>query len=226
MAEHLVFKRIASPQPVADYIYNVLARHLTAGRSVVWLVAGGSAMDVAVLVAKQLSTLDNLAKLTVTLTDERWGEPGHQDSNWRQLGEKGFKLSGAQLAPVLTGKNLAQSAADYGQFLTTAIKHSDYSLALAGMGPDGHIFGILPNSPASASDQPVIGYKWTDYARLTPTISLLKQLDEVVVYATGEPKWPQIDKLKDSIPAAQQPAQLLKQLPKVIFFNDHRGEIG
>lgn len=220
----MVFKKIASPKPAATYIYKAVGRRLSAGQSVLWLVAGGSAMDAAVSAARRLAKTADLSKLTVTLTDERWGAPGHADSNWRQLGEKGFKLPGAQLAPVLKGQNLTETAADFGRFLTGALGQADFSLALAGMGPDGHIFGILPGSPAVQSDQPVIGYQWHDYARLTPTPGLLHQLDEVVIYAAGEAKWPQIAKLKEDLSPNDQPAQLLKSLPKVTFFNDYEGE--
>jgi len=193
------------------------------GQNVLWLVAGGSAIKIAALASKKLRK--PLKNLTVTLTDERYGPVGHKDSNWQQLLEAGFRLDGASLQPVLRGKSLSQTVKEYSTVLRTGLKAADYSLALAGMGPDGHIFGIKPGSPAVVGGEDVLGYQWDDYIRITPTIKLIKQLDEVAVYAVGREKWPQLKLLKEDISADKQPAQLLKQLKKVIIFTDYKGDI-
>ena len=59
---------------------------------------------------------------------------------------------------------------------------------------------------------------------MTTTPAALARLDEAVVYALGESKWPVIDQLEDDLPLNDQPAQALKQIPKLTIFNDHRGE--
>ncbi len=177
-------------------------------------------MDVAVKAASKIR--GGLSGLAISLTDERYGPVGHANSNWRQLDERGFKAPGARLLPVLKGKSMPETAFAYQTMLLSEAKQADYSLALAGMGPDGHILGIKPGSPAMAATEYVSGYKWDDYDRLTPTIKFLKLLDEVVVYAAGQDKWPQFDALEQKISPGAQPAQLLKQLQKVIIFNDYK----
>lgn len=181
-------------------------------------------MKIAAEVAKRLPK-ESLHNLTVTLTDERYGPVGHKDSNWLQLEAAGFKLDGANIQPVPTGESLAQTAEDYAKMLENVLPHSDFSIALAGMGPDGHIFGIKPNSPSVNSNKSVVGYEWDDYVRVTPTFKFLEKLGEIVIYAFGEEKWPQIDDLDNDLSDEVQPAQMLKRLKKVIIFNDYKGDL-
>lgn len=215
--------RQSDPSAATEYLARIINSKLEMGQNVLWLVAGGSAIKIAALASKKLRK--PLKNLTVTLTDERYGPVGHKDSNWQQLLEAGFRLDGASLQPVLRGKSLSQTVKEYSTVLRTGLKAADYSLALAGMGPDGHIFGIKPGSPAVVGGEDVLGYQWDDYIRITPTIKLIKQLDEVAVYAVGREKWPQLKLLKEDISADKQPAQLLKQLKKVIIFTDYKGDI-
>jgi len=207
---------------VAKYLAELIDAKLAAGQKVLWLVPGGSAIKIAAKTSQMLH--QPLNNLTVTLTDERYGRVGHKDSNWPQLQAAGFHLQGATLQPVLLGKNLDQTAKGYSQMLQTDIKNADYSLALAGMGPDGHIFGIKPGSPSVDTKDIVVGYNWEDYVRVTPTAEFIKQLDEVVLYAVGQEKWPQFEALKKDLDPSEQPAQLLKQIKKVIIFSDYKGD--
>lgn len=216
------YKYIASNQPVIDYLYKRLMTHLAANHKVVWLVAGGSSIEIATKVAHRLAEAPNLANLRVTLTDERYGPPGHADSNWRQLEDRGFHLKGAKLLPVLDGSELSANATAYANLLNELLAWSNFSISLAGLGADGHIFGIKPHSPALITSSDVVGYKWDDFERLTPTVALIKRLDEIVVYAVGAPKHQPIRDLARDRPAAQQPAQLLKQAKKVTIYNDYK----
>ncbi len=221
-SEMIVYKKVSYINPVVDYLSKKLILQLEAGGSILWLVPGGSANKVAVDAAKLLPQ-GKLQNLTVTLTDERYGPIGHDDSNWPQLKESGLNLSGADMQPVLRGDSLEQTVEIYGWMLEEKLRQADYSIALAGMGADGHIFGIKPHSPSVKTDRQVIGYGWDDYIRITPTSGLLRQLDEVVVYAVGKEKWKQLDDLKKDLSDKKQPAQILKRLKKVVVFNDYEG---
>jgi 6-phosphogluconolactonase len=219
----IVWQQIGRPKQAVSFIKNRLLQHLDRGKRVTWLIPGGSAAEIARQVAAGLSGKQFLSRLSVTLTDERYGPPGHKDSNW-QLPDKGFGLKQANLYPVLRGKDLQQTADDYSSTLNRLLNESDYSVALAGIGPDGHIFGIKPGSPAVDSSSDVAGYHWDDYTRITPTINYLEKIDEVIIYSVGEEKWPQFEALGQEIPPARQPAQFLKRLKKVIILNDYKGE--
>lgn len=214
------FKKISNQAPAVEYLVKVIDEKLARRQKVLWLVPGGSAIKIAVEAVERLeSPLDGL---TVSLTDERYGPTGHADSNWPQLLAAGFTAPGARLLPVLDGSSRAETVNKYEAMLLSEIKRADYSMALVGMGPDGHIFGIKPGSPSVGDKEYVVGYEWDDYDRVTPTIKLIKLLDEVVIYATGEEKWPQFKRLERDISPDKQPAQILKRLKKVIIFNDYK----
>jgi 6-phosphogluconolactonase len=216
------FKKIDSIEPAASYLADVIQQHLAAGEKVLWLVSGGSAIEVVMVAAHQLWEKD-MRNLTISLGDERFGPVGHADSNWRQLVEAGFKFTGAQMVPVLGGEDRDQTTQRYAANLQQMFETADYRLALFGIGPDGHIAGILPGSPAVEAKGWAISYP-DAYERITMTPVAITKLDEVIVYAVGEPKHAVLDELGTDLPLNQQPAQILKQVPSVTIFNDYKGD--
>ena len=219
----IVWKQTKTVKKAELYLINHIKTHLDKGEKVLWLVPGGSAADLAVKAASQIDKAAS-SRLFITLTDERYGPPGHKDSNWQQLMDKGFGVDGATLAPVLDGTSLHRNAMSYSNMLIKLIGETDFSIAFAGMGADGHIFGIKPRSPSVNSGDFVDGYEWEDYDRLTPTFKFLRKLDEIIIYAAGKEKWPQFQRLDKAVEPEIQPAQFLKRLKKVIILNDYKGD--
>ncbi|HVS78907.1 MAG TPA: 6-phosphogluconolactonase [Candidatus Saccharimonadales bacterium] len=220
----LILKKISSPAPVERLLSEKLQAQLGQGQKVLWLIPGGSAIRIAANVAKSLEGNSHLTNLAVSLTDERYGPADHSDSNWRQLKEAGFDLKGAELFPVLGSQDIKSTARNYANWLNQKLEECDYSVALGGMGPDGHIFGIKPHSPAVKADQDIVSYKWDDYERIALTVRSFKKFDEIIVYAVGQEKWPQLGRLEDDISPEDQPAQLLKDLTHVTVYNDYKGD--
>lgn len=219
------YVKVTGPQPVVDYLVNVLTAHLDKGESVLWLIPGGSAINVAAAVSQRLAGQD-LTRLHVTLTDERYGAVGHPDSNWLQLAETGFQLPGAQLYPVLSGENRAETTAAYADYIEGQLQSCDFKIGLFGMGPDGHTAGVLPGSPAVTDTRLAADYDAPNYQRVTLTPPALTRLDEAVVYAMGVDKKPALETLKTSLGLAEQPAQVLKRIPKLTIFNDQINDEG
>lgn len=217
----LVFKNISSPDPLAKYLADTIGAGLHAGKRVLWLLAGGSAIPVAVMAAQRLAASGvPLEQLIVTLTDERHGAVGHANSNWKQLQDAGFNLPGAELHPVVAGKDLAGTVAGFETFLDKELSAAQYRLGLFGIGPDGHTSGILPHSSAVHETRLVHGYDGGEHQRITTTAAVIARLDEAVVYAVGEAKWPVLERLETDVPVDDQPAQALKQVPKTTVFTD------
>jgi 6-phosphogluconolactonase/glucosamine-6-phosphate isomerase/deaminase len=206
-------------EQASEYITNVLKDHLIKGEKVLWLVPGGSAIAVAVMISKELQDFD-CKNLTISLTDERYGEIGHNDSSWYQLEKAGFSVPGAQLYPVLQGKNIEETVGEYNNTLKNFIDEADFIIGLFGIGADGHTAGILPGSPAVESSDLAFGYQGGNYYRITVTPTIIPFIDEVVVYATGEEKKETLEKLKGDNTFLEQPAQCLKQAGKFIIFNN------
>jgi 6-phosphogluconolactonase/glucosamine-6-phosphate isomerase/deaminase len=219
----MIFKKVTSIDPVAAHIAGLLVQSLTADNRTLWLVSGGSAIAVTAAVCKLLEGED-LHNLYVTLTDERFGEPGHQNSNWQQLLDAGMSLPGARLIPVLGGQDRAATTAAFNQTLAALLPGVEYRVGFFGVGTDGHTAGILPNSPAVHADVLATSYKADDYERITITPKAIAMLDAAVVYGAGYEKALVFDALETAQPLDTQPAQALKAVSDLIIFNNYKGE--
>lgn len=218
------FQKITDIQPVVAYITDTLITHLEKGERVTWLVPGGSAITIAAVVSKNLSIIDT-SRLSVSLTDERFGPVGHSDSNWRQLAEHSFSLPQAHTYPVLRDKELRETVDEYGELLRQLIDQADFSIGLFGMGADGHTAGILPKSPAIHDEHYAGGYDADKFVRLTMTPIAISHLDETVLCAMGYEKLAALTSLQQELlPIDVQPAQIHKQVPKSTIFNDQIGD--
>lgn len=221
----LVFRKLTDGDQIADAIAVLLRQQLEAGKKVLWLIPGGSAIAIVMKVVERLAQQD-LSLLSVTLTDERYGEVDHADSNWHQLEDLGFQLERAKLYPVLTGTDREQTTKEYAKTLEQLLADNEYRLGFFGIGPDGHTAGILPGSPAVNASEFAASYVAPNFERITMTPRAIARLDEVVVYAMGEAKWPLFDELETDLPLEKQPAQALKQVAHVTIFNDHKDTTG
>jgi len=217
------FKKISSPDPVVAYLALEIAKHLSSRQKVLWLVTGGSAMKIVVDTANKIKSGD-LKNLTVTLSDERYGPVGHQGSNWFQLKQAGFKLPGAALIPILDGGSMDKVVKRFNKILAREIKQADYKIGFIGIGPDSHIAGIKPHSPAIKAKAMATGYDWEDYRRITMTFPAIELMDLVVTYLVGRAKQEAIEALTKDASLAEVPSQILKRTKKAIIFNDKIGE--
>lgn len=198
-----------------------LRAELSNGLNVLWLVSGGSNIPLEVETMKALPA-ELTANLTVALTDERFGPVGHADSNWHQLEAAGFDLQQATKVPMLIGfDDLDATVASYNTVLQSLLAHNQVVLGQFGMGPDGHIAGILPHTPAVTATGLAFGYHTDTYDRITSTFTALKYCTVAYLFAFGEAKHEQLQKLQQQdLPLAEQPAQMLKELPEIYVYND------
>lgn len=214
----------ADPRAIAGaYLAEVIRRHLNGGEAVLWLVCGGSNIATAVMASRAIGAVSG--QLTVMLTDERYGEVGHADSNWRQLADAGFGLVGAQMKPALDDQPLAANVSSYAATLAEQLDRCDYAVGLFGLGADGHTGGILPGTPGATAKELVVGYDAGAFVRMTITASAIARLDEVVLVAEGADKWAQLKRLEETIAPIEQPAQLLKTAASWKIYSDYKETI-
>lgn len=216
-------EHISSLEPVIDKLTNLISTGIEDGQSVLWLLSGGSAIPVAIEVAKRLKIDhgDRLNLLTVSLVDERYGPVDYMNSNWYQLIEGGFDAAPAKYEPVLKGLDFKETLADFDTTVDRLFRTNDLKIGLFGIGPDGHTAGILPDSVAvNVTDKLVAGYEGPDYERITITAPAIAKLEFAVTYAVGEAKIPAIKSLIESdIPPNMQPAQFLKQAKSLYIYS-------
>lgn len=211
-----------SAQPAIDHLVDTLSEHLRAGEQVVWLLSGGSGAKVCLEAAKRLQG-QSLENLSVTLTDERYGDVGHADENWQQLLDAGFSLPGASLYRPLQGLDRTETTAHFASWLQEHIQAADYSVGLFGIGPDGHTAGIKPASAATERTVWAVDFTGEDFERITMTFPAIEALDEAVTQAIGVEKAPTLQQLLETdTDLATQPAQVLKAVKKSTLYTDYK----
>jgi len=206
-------------QQVAQYIANAINSAVGAGRSVLWLISGGSTIPITVATQR---ILQNPKAVTIMQVDERYGKPGHKDSNWQRLLTAGIKAdSFAHAYPVLQNQTFEQTTEDYDHLLQNKLQEQPYVIGLFGIGEDGHTAGLLPSSRGLADMQSyVTGYSGPDFMRISIAPRVFPLLDMAVAYAAGKPKAPAIAQLQQTVAIELQPAQLLKEARNAVLFTD------
>ena len=206
---------------LGDKLAQGLTSALQSHDRVVWLVPGGSNIEISVA-ASHLLDEQLTRKLVIMQTDERFVPLDSDDCNWHQLKRAGFNTKLAKAFPILIeGKTRDETAQQYSETVLQEFIAADYIVAQYGVGPDGHIAGIKPNSPASTSDELVCGYQGDDFERVTLTFPALQQVDEAFAFVYGEKKRPILEKLSGEIPSlADFPAGVLVTTPVSTVYND------
>lgn len=202
---------------LADALTSALQAH----DRVIWLVPGGSNISISVEAARSLDE-ELTRKLVIMQTDERFVALDSKDCNWKQLREAGFDAKRAETFPILVeGDSRDETAERYSETVLREFIAADYIVGQFGVGSDGHIAGIKPDSPASTSDKLVCGYQGEDFERVTLTFPALQQVDEAFGFVFGEAKRPVLEQLLGDIPSlAKFPAGVLRTTPISTVYND------
>jgi 6-phosphogluconolactonase/glucosamine-6-phosphate isomerase/deaminase len=206
---------------VAD-LTERLIKELADGRHVLWLTSGGSNVLSSVQIMDNIPP-EHRQNLSIMPIDERYGEVGHSDSNWAQMLQAGFKGGEATLLPVLIeGLGFEETIDRYNQLTAKAFKDNEIIIAQIGMGGDGHVAGILPDSPAITETEALAtGYRSDPFERLTLTFTALRHINAAYIFAFGNTKREAVQTLQtQSVELNRQPAQILKELPEAYLYSD------
>ncbi len=204
---------------IASYISDSLQKN----KRTVWFLSGGSNIAIEVAIISKIPT-QLTTKLTIALVDERFGTFNHPDSNYRQLFSAGFNKKLATIIPVLSAQkntSFTETTQDYNQTIETLLEDdSIHKIAQLGIGTDGHIAGILPNSPIIISNYYVDSYRSKPYDRITLTFMALRKIDRVFLVSTDPAKKDIIQKLVDDNENYNMlPAKILNDLKDVYLYN-------
>jgi len=212
-------------QPGIEALAGRLTKELRAGKKVLWLVPGGSNIHAASQIMNLLEE-DLSEHLAILLTDERYGLPGHKDSNYRQLHDADFNPKQGTFTPAIAeGLTLPETVQRYSELVEQAFASANIIIGQFGIGADGHIAGILPHSPASSSSNLVAGYEAPPYTRLTLTFEALTQLTAAYAFVFGKDKEPALKRLQtEELSLQEQPSQILRHLPEAYIYNDQIGK--
>jgi 6-phosphogluconolactonase len=219
------FIKIADSIDSTGPLRDGLLKELQAGKRVLWLLSGGSNITLTAHIMRDIPK-ELSSNLTMYMSDERYGPVGHRDSNMQQLLAAGFEPKQATVIPVLRPHlSLEETRQQFEHTITGSFASNDTVIGQLGMGPDGHIAGILPHSPAVTASELVCTYQATEYTRITMTFPALAKLDAAYLYAFGDNKRAALQQLRDeTMPPSEQPAQFLKTLPYAVVINDQIGD--
>ncbi|MEK7113269.1 MAG: 6-phosphogluconolactonase [Patescibacteria group bacterium] len=212
----------AEVSDVARFIASSVLKNLEENKKVLLFLTGGSSVPVGVEVLRILNisktVLDNL---TVTLTDERYGDVGHADSNWHKLLEKGVDFSKIKTITVLRGEDFENTVGNFARDLERVLVNADFKIGLFGIGKDMHTAGILPGSASAQSLDFVCGYNTAQFSRITITPKAIAMLDEAVVCLRGEEKREVVEHLRKENDINIEPAQILKKVSLLTVFTNY-----
>lgn len=206
-----------------DTLVATVIEYLADELKVVLFVPGGSNIAVVVSAVKRLADEKNSDRLILMLSDERYGDIGHSDSNYEQFRRAGISHN-VTFIPLLDGSNFEDTIAHANTLYQKMLAEAGAVVAFLGMGPDSHIAGILPHAPVIESGNVVDGYDGGTYRRITLTPLGLSMMSNIIVGTFGKEKQQALEALKhEEAPVEDQPVQFLKTLENVLVFNDHVG---
>lgn len=215
----IVEDAVAAEQAIAKRI----GAELHQNKQVLWLVSGGSnvALEVNIMNSLKSDAAGKLHNLTILPMDERYGKPGHVNSNTEFMRKSGFQPGVAEWIDVLAHDvSLEETLEYYADIAAESMANANIVIGQFGLGADGHVAGILPDSPATEEDYAtVIGYEWHDYTRMTLSPRALADVHVAYVPAYGDSKKEALDRLRRGKESLERlPAQILRQIPEVYVY--------
>jgi 6-phosphogluconolactonase/glucosamine-6-phosphate isomerase/deaminase len=186
------------------------------------------------------------------MVDERYGKPLHDNSNDLIIKRTGlseyFERAGIPLYPILTeGLSIENTATNYEAELKDLLARFPQSVAILGIGEDGHVAGIAPNRPDFTN--PVLLPEHRDWLvsyfvdprpmskegnsmpphgfgkRITMTIKGLSILDALIILVFGEKKKLALSRLFEEGPIELLPARFIKNknvFKKTLIITDQK----
>lgn len=197
-------------------IVAALQEGLAAGRGASLVVPGG---HTPVPLFDRLSSAPlDWESVWITLTDERWVDPQSSASNERLVRE--HLLRNAAAEAQFTGMKSAEvdpQSAAAGCWSRIAELPRPFDYVLLGMGDDGHIASLFPDSPGLATaldlSQPPGCAEMTAPAapRTRMTLNLRALLDSrrIGVLIAGQSKWATFERARARGPAVDMPVRSL-----------------
>ena len=151
-------------------------------------------------------------KICLFWSDERNVIPSHPDSNYHMAMNSGFEkmpIPHNQIFRMPAETCSSKSAKEYEELIKKHLKDKLFDLVMLGLGEDGHIASLFPESSALEEKQKLVTIdfiKQTNSIRMTLTYPCIENSQNVVIYAWGEKKEKIIQKIfceKQDVPASR-----------------------
>ena len=214
------FIKTKSENECIEKLYKTLKENLEKNKKVLLIIAGGSNIPILKDVFDQLE-FELTSNIEIVLSDERFGPSDFQESNFVKLMNYGFNKKNANFINILTNQDIESSTKLLENEFIQKSKTADIIIAQLGIGEDGHIAGILPNSKALESNNYATYFNGPDYKRITLSFKALKKIDIAIVAAYGDKKKKALTNLKNlKLPLNEMPARILQEIKRNYIYND------
>jgi 6-phosphogluconolactonase len=213
---------------LAADIAAALEEALAAGRGASLVVPGG---HTPAPMFDELSTIDlDWDDVWVTLTDERWVEAGSDSSNERLVRQHLLRNQAAK-AHLVGLKNKAADPQSGAAAAWSAVAEMPrpFDFVLLGMGDDGHMASLFPNSPGlelglDLKQHPgCIGMAGAaaPRARLSLNLRALVDARRIGIVIAGASKWETYQRARKSGPITDMPIRALslqQNVPVTVYW--------
>jgi 6-phosphogluconolactonase len=182
-------------------------------------------------------------RLDIWWGDERFLPEGHPDRNETQA--RGALLDAVPVDPRRVrpmpaaggrdGDDVESAADRYAAVLREATRPEDhgdvptFDVLLLGVGPDGHVASIFPESPAAYDERPVVGVRGAPKpppTRVTLTFGAINSAAEVWLIAAGTEKAPIIGMALSGAGRVQVPAAGVTGRRRTLWLLDRAAAAG
>ncbi len=212
----------ALTEALASDIAGALQEGLAAGRGASLVVPGGRT---PMALFERLSSAElDWDDVYVTLTDERWVDAGSASSN-EKLVRDHLLRNAAAVANFVSLKNSAAQASGGAQRSWSRVAEipRPFDFMLLGMGDDGHVASLFPDSPglASALDPThppgcvAMLASVPPRERLSLNLRALLDSRRIALLIVGEDKWATYERARLRGPAVDMPVRALLQQQNV-----------
>jgi 6-phosphogluconolactonase/glucosamine-6-phosphate isomerase/deaminase len=215
----MYISRTTQLSQIVEACTTTIQEALKSNKDIVWLLSGGSCIELEVQISKILTPNNNI---TVLLVDERFGGVGHNESNWAKLVVAGFCFDKFRSHATLTGQDISTTTNNMCIKLDEMVRSKVEIFAVIGIGSDGHTAGLLPSTQALDSKRLYDHYFTEAFERLTITPLFFQYIDHAIVYTEGNIKLTLLQELIESgQDFHQKPMHLLKKCKNVLLYNKH-----
>lgn len=210
---------VATPEAAAEAAADLVQAHIRESTSISLGLAGGSTPR-ATYAALSKRDID-WSNVTAWMTDERWVLPTDEASNQRMVRETLAPDAGLTfVAPDTEQDDPGTAAAHYTETVVPLISEGDDSIALLGIGTDGHTASLFPGTRAldNTTTSYVANYVGSQEAwRLTATFGLLASNSIIVFLVSGSDKADVLSRIADG---GDYPAARVTARDRVIWLVD------
>ena len=195
------FKKTQFAKKCASFLFNIISDIIKSKGSVSIALSGGKTPFP--ILKKLIKYEVDWSKVSFYLVDERDVDFDSDESNYYNLNKFFFLKIKVSTFPMKNSKSIKKSVYNYSKFLRNAFENNlpSFDLILLGMGNDGHIASLFPNSKALTENLKWVVENYVDKLnsnRITLTFPVILNSKNIILITQGKEKSNLINNCNDN----------------------------